>query len=187
MKKCAFPHARHIYSLENYFTGGRWRSAWGVLTLADGEPHETEIQPKTRIDRVKMAQSSCSFATNCKTKCYFFCTCQGRQELVTINSWVRSIKKHLRDVNVSQKCVSSEKKLLLARIGLAAISQYASNIVHNLVRDSDLRVRKCQYPPHKNRRRKVEREVNLRMAEEIKAGGESSWWQDDCKTNKPVL
>ena len=123
-----------------------------------------------------MAQSSCSFATNCKTKCYFFCTCQGRQELVTINSWVRSIKKHLRDVNVSQKCVSSEKKLLLARIGLseitkAAISRYASNIVHNLVRDSDLRVRKCQYPPHKNRRRKVEREVNLRMAEEIKAGG----------------
>ena len=133
-----------------------------------------------------MAQSSCSFATNCKTKCYF---CQGRQELVTINSWVRSIKKHLRDVNVSQKCVSSEKKLLLARIGLseitkAAISRYASNIVHNLVRDSDLRVRKCQYPPHKNRRRKVEREVNLRMAEEIKAGGESSWWQGDCKPNR---
>ena len=38
----------------------------------------------------------------------------------------------------------------------------------------DLRVRKCQYPPHKNRRRKVEREVNLKMAEEIKAGGWSS-------------
>ena len=44
MKKCAFPHARHIYSLENYFTGGRCRLAWRVLTLADenyrGEPHE---------------------------------------------------------------------------------------------------------------------------------------------------
>ncbi|CAH3134066.1 unnamed protein product [Pocillopora meandrina] len=37
--------------------------------------------------------------------------------------------------------------------------------------DSDLRVRKCQYPPHKNQRRKVEREVNLKMAEEIKVGG----------------
>ena len=48
----------------------------------------------------------------------------------------------------------------------------------------DLRVRKCQYPPHKNRRRKVEREVNLKMAEEIKAGGESSWWQGDCKPNR---
>ena len=28
------------------------------------------------------------------------------------------------------------------------------------------------------------REVNLRMAEEIKAGGEFSWWQGDCKPNR---
>ena len=28
------------------------------------------------------------------------------------------------------------------------------------------------------------REVNLKMAEEIKAGGESSWWQGDCKPNR---
>ena len=34
-KKCAFPHARHIYSLENYFTRGRCRLAWRVLTLTD--------------------------------------------------------------------------------------------------------------------------------------------------------
>ena len=27
------------------------------------------------------------------------------------------------------------------------------------------------------------REVNLQMAEEIKAGGQSSWWQGDCKPN----
>ena len=50
--------------------------------------------------------------------------------------------------------------------------------------DSDLLVRRCQYPPHKNRRHKVEREVNLKMAEEIKADGESSWWQGDCKPNR---
>ena len=55
--------------------------------------------------------------------------------------------------------------------------------MHNLMSDSDLRVRKCQYPPHKNQRRKVEREVNLKMAEEIKVGGKSSWWQGDCKPN----
>ena len=73
---------------------------------------------------------------------------------------------------------------LIWRVTKTAISRYASNIVHNLVWDSDLRVRKCQYPPHKNRRRKVEREVNLKMAEEIKAGGESSWWQGDCKPNR---
>ena len=73
---------------------------------------------------------------------------------------------------------------LIWRVAKTAISRYASNIVHILVRDSDLRVHKCHYPPHKNRRRKVEREVNLKMAEEIKAGGESSWWQGDCKPNR---
>ena len=26
--------------------------------------------------------------------------------------------------------------------------------------------------------------VNVKMAEEIKAGGESSWWQGDCKPNR---
>ena len=93
-----------------------------------------------------------------------------------------ALKEHLKDVDVSQTCVSSEKKLILARIGLfgdtkAAITRYTSNIVHNLVWDLDLRILKCQYPPYKNRRLKVEREVNLQMAEEIKAGGESSWWR----------
>ena len=38
---------------------------------------------------------------------------------------------------------------------------------------------KHAFPPYKNRRRKVEREVNLKIAEEIKAGGESS-----CKPNR---
>ena len=64
--------------------------------------------------------------------------------------------------------------LAYLEITKAAISRYASNIVHNLIWDLDLRVRKCQCPPHKNRRRKVEGEVDLKMAEEIKAGGESS-------------
>ena len=66
----------------------------------------------------------------------------------------------------------------------AAISRYASNIVHNLVWDLDPRVRRCQYLPSKKRRRKVQGEVNLKMAEEIKADGESSWWQGDCKPNR---
>ena len=58
---------------------------------------------------------------------------------------------------------------------MASISLYASTIVQNLLSDSDLRVRKCQYSPYKNRICKVEREVNLKMAEETNAGGESSW------------
>ena len=31
---------------------------------------------------------------------------------------------------------------------------------------------------------RVEREVNLKMAEEIQAGGKSSWWQGDCEPNR---
>ena len=71
---------------------------------------------------------------------------------------------------------NSNSYWLIWRLQRPQSSRYASNIVHNLEWDSDYRVRKCQYPPHKNRRRKVER-VNLRVPEEIKAGVESSCWQ----------
>ena len=65
--------------------------------------------------------------------------------------------------------------LAYLEITKVAISRYASNILRNLVWKSET---------YKNQRRKVEREVNLKMAEEIKAGGESSWWQGDCKPNR---
>ena len=51
------------------------------------------IQSNTRIDKVKMVQLSCSFATNCRTKCYFCRAGQGRQQLIPLNSWVYSLKK----------------------------------------------------------------------------------------------
>ena len=138
-----------------------------------------------------MAQLPCWFATNCRTKCFFSRADQGRQHLIPINSWVHGIKKkNIRETSMYPKQAFRSRRslfqLVLAYLGItkAAISLYASNILHNLASDSDLRVRKCQYPPHKNRRRKVEREVNLKMAEEIKADGESSWWQGDCKPNR---
>ena len=75
------------------------------------------IQLSTRIDRVKMMQLSCSFATNCRTKCYFL----GWKGAATTHTSkfvvIQLNKKHVRDVDVSQTCVSSEKKLILARIG----------------------------------------------------------------------
>ena len=70
----------------------------------------------------------------------------------------------------------SSSVMAYLKITMAAISRYASNIVHNLESDSELWGRSCRYPPHENRRRTVERKVNLTMTEEIKAGGESSWW-----------
>ena len=76
------------------------------------------IQLNTQIDRVKMVHLSCSFATNRRTKCYFL----GWKGAATAHTSkfvvIQLNKKHLIDFDVSQTCVSSEKKLILARIGL---------------------------------------------------------------------
>ena len=40
-----------------------------------------------------MVQLSCSFATNCRTKCYFSRAGQGRQQLIPLNSWVYSFSQ----------------------------------------------------------------------------------------------
>ena len=84
---------------------------------------------------------------------------------------------------MSQTYVSSEKKLILARIGFFGDYEGRDFTIYLKYR-AQLRVSKCQYPPHKNRRHRVGRDVNLQMIEEIKAGGESSWWQGDCKPNR---
>ena len=148
------------------------------------------IQPNTRIDRVKVAQLSCSFAANCRTKCYFSRVGQERQQLIPLNSWVYSIKKkHLRDVNVSQTCVSSEKKLILARTGLFGDYE-GRNFTICLKYRAQLGVRIQTFGFVNASILLIKigdiklREVNLKMAEEIKADGESSWWQGDCKPNR---
>ena len=76
------------------------------------------IQPRTRIEGVKMAQLSCSFEPYCRTKCDFSSCWPGRQRLIPLASCMDSIKEHLRDVNVSHRCVSSEKELILVRVSL---------------------------------------------------------------------
>ncbi|RMX44967.1 hypothetical protein pdam_00018189 [Pocillopora damicornis] len=57
-----------------------------------------------------MVQLSCSFATNCRTKCYFSRAGQGRQQPIPLNSWGRRCIPNLRFVR--------ELKLILLRIGL---------------------------------------------------------------------
>ena len=104
----------------------------------------------------------------------------------TSNSWVYNIKEHLRDVNLFQTCVSSEKKLILARIGLFGDYEgHDFTICLNWISCTGWReIQTCCQYPHKNRRRKVEREVHVKMAEEIWSGGESSRRQGDCKPNR---
>ena len=106
-----------------------------------------------------MVQLSCSFATNCRTKSYFSCADQGQQQLIPINSWVYSIK-NVRETS-TYPTVSFWLIWRLRRPRFHDIPQISCSTW-------------C----------KVEREVNLKMAEGIKVGGESSWCQGDCKPNR---
>ena len=66
------------------------------------------IHPKTLIDRAKTAQLSS----------LFFSRWPGTATAHTPKFVGVQHKKHLRDINVTQTCVSSEKKLIVTRIGL---------------------------------------------------------------------
>ena len=67
--------------------------------------------------------------------------------------------------------------------GISFHSRGRSLRLMRLNSDGLFRVYNCQYPPAGNQRRYVERGVNLEMAEEIKAGGKSSWWRGDFTPN----
>jgi len=80
---------------------------------------------------------------------------------------------NLREMKVSQTLVASEKELILACTGLFGHSDGRDFTICPKHR-AELGVRfrpsiKCRHPLHGNRRRKVERGINLKMAKEIKA------------------
>ena len=79
----------------------------------------------------------------------------------------------MREVKVSQTCVASEKELILARAGLFGDSDGRDfTICPKHCAELGVRFRpliKCQHSLHGNRRRKVEKGINLKMAKEIKA------------------
>ena len=90
-----------------------------------------------------------------------------------LSSCADDVREHLREVKVSQTCVASEKELILARAGLFGDSDSRDFTICPKHR-AELGVRfrplmKCQHPLHGNRRRKVEKGINLKMAKEIKA------------------
>ena len=67
-----------------------------------------------------MAQLSFSFATHCKTKCYFSRAGQGREQLIPLKSWVYSIKITFE----RRQCIPNMrfvKKLILAHICLFGV------------------------------------------------------------------
>ena len=51
-----------------------------------------------------MAQLSCSFATNCRTKCYFHRAGQGRQQLIPLD-YVQLKKKKIIIIIERRECI----------------------------------------------------------------------------------
>ena len=135
-------------------------------------PENSSFQTRAHVVRVAMAQLSCSFATYCGSKCDFSSRWPGRQQLIPLNSCADNVKEHLREVKVFQTCVASEKELILARAGLFGDSDGRDFTIYpKHLAELGVRFRpsmKCQHPLHGNRRRKVERGINLKMAKEIK-------------------
>ncbi|CAH3145827.1 unnamed protein product [Porites evermanni] len=119
-----------------------------------------------------MSQLSFSFAIFCGTECDFSSRWPGQQQLIPLNSCADGIKEHLRDVNVSQSCVVSEKKLILACVGLFEDDDGRDFTIcpkHRTVLGVRFRPStKCQHPLHGNRKGKGDRGVNLKTAKEIK-------------------
>ena len=113
-----------------------------------------------------MANLSCSFASRCDTHCDI--SSRGN-ELLPLSSCSRDISAHLRQISVSQTSVSSEKELILARVGLFDESSRDFTISICPKHRDKLGVKfnasiKCQHPLHGNRKGKRERGVNLRMS-----------------------
>ena len=115
-----------------------------------------------------MSNLSCSFASHCDSHCDI--SSRGN-ELLPLSSCSRDISAHLRQVSVSQTSVSSEKELILARVGLfdeggrdfTICPKHRDKLVVKFKASI-----KCQHPLHENRKGKRERGVNLRMSKEIK-------------------
>ena len=116
-----------------------------------------------------MANLSCSFASHCDTHCDI--SSRGN-ELLPLSSCSRDISAHLRQISVSHQSVSSEKELILARVGLFDESGRDFTICPKHRDKLGVKFNasiKCQHPLHGNRKGKRERGINLRMSKEIKS------------------
>ena len=127
-----------------------------------------------------MSQLVCSFASLCESQCNVSTrSYPGGNELLPLNSCSRDITAHLRQISAAQTCVSSEKDLILARVGLFDEDGRDFTICLNHRDQLGVKFRtsiKCQHPLHGNRKGKRERGINLRMSKEIKM----KWKQVEC-------
>ena len=60
------------------------------------------IQPNTRIDRVKMVQLSCSFATNCRTGVLFVLGIELLSKAIKNEPTIKGIQVNKHELKISQ-------------------------------------------------------------------------------------
>ena len=118
-----------------------------------------------------MLQFSCSFAVHCTSACDVSTRYPDRMQFFPLNSCISDVKAHLRGLQTTQSCVSSERELILARVGL--FDEKGEDMVICPKHRAILRVkycpsRKCQHPLHGCRKGKISRGINLKMSKEIK-------------------
>ena len=115
-----------------------------------------------------MSNLSCSFASRCDSHCDI--SSRGK-ELLPLSSCSKDINAHLRQISVAQTGVSSEKELILARVGLFDEDGRDFTICPKHRDQLGVKFKasiKCQHPLHGNCKGKRERGVNMRISKEIK-------------------
>ena len=123
-----------------------------------------------RCVAVEMSVLSCSFSSFCKSHCDISPRFPNHNEYFPLNTCTKDIRSHLRQVKVSQRCLSSEKDLIIARAGLYKEDGIDMTIcpMHRCELGMMWRPkRKCQHPLHGKRTRKPDRGANLKISEEI--------------------
>ena len=118
-----------------------------------------------------MAESlSCSFASFSDHKCDISPRYPGIKEYFPVTSCTKDVRSHLRQVKVSQTTVSTEKDLILARVGLFSDDGATRTICPRHRAELGLMwrtSRKCAHPLHGARKNKPERRAGLDMSKYI--------------------
>ena len=116
------------------------------------------------------AQLSCSFASHSNSTCNFSARFPGKNDFFPLSSCTKDIKSHLRQLKVAQTSVSSERDLILARVGLFDRDGNDMTVCpkHRATLGTWWRpTLKCYHPLHGNKRRKPERGASLQMCKDI--------------------
>ena len=114
----------------------------------------------------------CSFADHCDSSCGLAPRHPNVKEFVPVTSCKKDIKSHLKQLNVTQKNVASEKDLILARVG--SFGEDGKDMTICPKHRSELgilwrptKARRCAHPIHGIKKAKPERGANLQMSKEI--------------------